>query len=151
MESPAATTTILMVEDEEFVRTVTAEVLQAAGYRVLTATDSTAAVRIYARHPEVDLLLTDIILPGESGWALAARMLRLNPNLPVLYMTGYPEQMSFDEHKKECLRKPFSSKLLLQKLKSMLEGIANQSELETAEADTAASCPPEFGRAIMMR
>ena len=94
---------------------------------------------------------TYAIEPGESGWALAARMLRLNPNLPVLYMTGYPEQMSFDEHKKECLRKPFSSKLLQQKLKSMLEGIANQSELETAEADTAASCPPEFGRAIMMR
>jgi hypothetical protein len=67
--------TILLVEDEAFVRDVTREILQAAGYRVLTAGDGVAAKRLYDQfESEVALLLTDMILPGESGGELAAGM-----------------------------------------------------------------------------
>src|SRR5690349_3389703 len=86
--------TILLVEDEDFVRNVTREILRTAGYRVLTAGDSATADRRYEEFgTEVDLLLTDMILPGETGAELAARMRQQKPGLKVLFVTGYPDQI----------------------------------------------------------
>lgn len=112
--------TILLVEDETFVREVASEVLRAAGYRVLTAKNAVEAMQIYGSGFEIDLLLTDVVLPGETGPALAERLRRANPRLPVLLATGYGEQMA-RETSEECLAKPFSSEELLGRVRQLLE------------------------------
>lgn len=114
--------TILLVEDEGFVREVTGEVLVSAGYRVLTAINSSEAVAIYEkRRGEVDLLLTDVVLPGENGNALARILQRRNPSLVVLLMTGYGDQMAARETKYECLAKPFSGRVLIERVRQILD------------------------------
>jgi two-component system, cell cycle sensor histidine kinase and response regulator CckA len=114
--------TILFVEDETFVREVAGEVLRSAGYRVLAARDAAAALRAYdLEGGDVDLLLTDIILPGESGRALAGKLKRKSPRLKVLLMSGYSEQMGLQETDAgSCLPKPFSVATLLQKVGQVL-------------------------------
>jgi len=114
--------TILLVEDEAFVRDVTCEVLRAAGYRVLAARNAVEALGQYDQwRSEVDLLLTDVILPGESGRLLARKLRRDNPELKVLLVTGYMEQMgSREAEHEECLAKPFSSGVLLGRVRQTL-------------------------------
>ena len=111
---------ILLVEDETFVREVASEVLRGAGYRVLTARNAAEAVQIYEKGFEFDLLLTDVVLPGETGRMLADRLHRENPRLPVLLATGYGEQMARGASE-ECLAKPFSSEDLLQRVQQLME------------------------------
>jgi len=114
--------TILLVEDEAFVREVTGEVLRAAGYQVLSARYAVEARRAYEAHVgAVDLLLTDVILPGETGRALAARLRREIPELKILLISGYAQQMGLQaEGSEECLAKPFSAGVLLRKVRQML-------------------------------
>lgn len=114
---------ILLVEDEVFVREVTSEVLRSAGYRVLTAKNAVDAEQVYLRRcGEVDLLLTDVILPGENGRSFAQRLRLTHPTLQILLVTGYAEQMGLPEdgHEK-CLAKPFSTRKLLEKVKEMMQ------------------------------
>jgi DNA-binding response OmpR family regulator len=114
--------TILLVEDEPFVREVTCEVLRSAGYRVLTAKNAMEGAGIYdARRGAVDLLLTDVVLPGETGRTLAGRLRRHDPGLKVLLVSGYSEQMSLsDSLQEELLGKPFSSEVLLRRVEELL-------------------------------
>lgn len=114
--------TILLVEDEPFVREVTREILQSAGHRVLCATTAAEAATLFSElSTEVDLLLTDIILPDENGRVSAANMLRHNPDLKVLYVSGYPDQIgALQVSGDDCLPKPYSSDQLLQKVAAML-------------------------------
>jgi len=115
--------TILYVEDEAFVRDVTCEVLRSAGYRVITAKNAKEAMRYYdACRGEVELLLTDVVLPGETGHALASKLRGEDPDLKVLLVTGYGEQMGRRgaEHE-ECLAKPFSTEVLLQSVRHLLD------------------------------
>jgi CheY-like chemotaxis protein len=116
--------TILFVEDEAFVRDVTCEVLRSAGYRVLSAKNAAEALVSYdVRRGEVELLLTDVVLPGETGLALAGRLRREDPDLKVLLVTGYAEQMGKREEKhEECLAKPFSTEVLLRSVRRLLDG-----------------------------
>lgn len=115
--------TILFVEDEVFVREVTCEVLRSAGYRVLTAKNAAEARGIYERSgSEVGLLLTDVVLPGETGRVLAERLRRENPELKVLFVTGYAEHMGLSEAThEEYLAKPFSTSVLLQRIRQILD------------------------------
>ncbi len=115
--------TILFVEDEAFVRDVTCEVLRSAGYRVLAERNATEGIRTYDAHRgEVELLLTDVVLPGETGLALAGRLRREDPELKVLLVTGYAEQMGRREAKnEECLAKPFSTEALLRSVRRLLD------------------------------
>ncbi len=115
--------TILLVEDEIFVRKVTCEVLRSAGYRVLTAKSAAEALQVYeGNSASVDLLLTDVVLPGETGRSLARRLRRENPELKVLFVTGYAEQMGLVEEERErYLAKPFSSRVLLRRLRLMFD------------------------------
>jgi CheY-like chemotaxis protein len=113
--------TILYVEDEGFVREVTREVLQAAGYYVLAAKDAAEAMALYREHCcGIDLLLTDVVLPGESGRALAARLKRQDERLKVILASGYGEQMANEEISEQCLPKPFSREVLLQRVGELL-------------------------------
>ena len=122
--------TILLVEDEAFVRNVTHEILQAAGYRVLTAGNGIAAKRLYDEFgPEVDLLLTDMILPGANGGELTARMRRQNPGLTVLFVTGYADQIvALKDAGEEYLLKPFCREVLLRKVAGLMHEPGMQAE-----------------------
>jgi two-component system, cell cycle sensor histidine kinase and response regulator CckA len=115
--------TILLVEDEAFVREVTCQVLRAAGYQVLTASNAAEALQLYdQRSDEVELLLTDVVLAGESGRALAYRLRQQNPELNILLVTGYAEQMGLQEAMcKEILAKPFSTGTLLHRVRQLLD------------------------------
>jgi two-component system cell cycle sensor histidine kinase/response regulator CckA len=121
-ETRPAVGTILLVEDEAFVRDVTCEVLRSSGYRVLVARNAVEAQRQYDQwRGKVDLLLTDVILPGESGRLLAGKLKQANPELKVLLVTGYLEQMgSREADQEECLAKPFSSGVLLGRVRQTL-------------------------------
>jgi CheY-like chemotaxis protein len=116
--------TILLVEDEEFVRRLTGEVLQSAGYVLVIAASAADALKICRKYSEaVDLLLADVVMPGLSGRELAAEFRNLYPSGEVLLMSGYPEQLalcSLSAGKQKYLAKPFSVDLLLQRVREML-------------------------------
>ena len=122
-ETLGGTETILLVEDEAFVREVTSQVLRSAGYCVLTAKNAVEAIHVYDQcSNEVDLLLTDVVLPGETGRVLAARLRQENPALNILLVSGYAEQMGLqDGDQEECLAKPFSSEVLLRRVRQQLD------------------------------
>jgi PAS domain S-box-containing protein len=90
--SPGAT--ILLVEDEDAVLRMTAQVLSRAGHRVLSATTPGQACALFKEHgPDIDLLLTDIVMPEMHGPALAERLLAQRPDLRVLFVSGYSDVM----------------------------------------------------------
>jgi two-component system cell cycle sensor histidine kinase/response regulator CckA len=97
--------------------------LRSVGYRVLIAGNADEALGAYREYPgAVDLLLTDVILPGETGLTLAARLRREDSALKVLFVSGYAAQLGLCESgHAECLAKPFSTGALLQKVKQMLD------------------------------
>jgi two-component system cell cycle sensor histidine kinase/response regulator CckA len=89
---PAAT--ILLVEDDAPIRNMTAQVLSRAGYRVLAAASPGEAFSIFEAHaPEIDLLLTDVVMPEMRGTALAERLVVRRPGLRVLFVSGYSDTM----------------------------------------------------------
>ncbi|MGA9563887.1 MAG: response regulator [Candidatus Korobacteraceae bacterium] len=84
--------TILLVEDEAAVREVTREALEMGGYHVLTADGAVAATHIVCdESTAIDLLLTDVIMPGMNGPELARQVRAIRPGLATLFMTGYAE------------------------------------------------------------
>ncbi len=116
---------ILLVEDEAFVRKVTTEVLEAAGYRVLVARNAAEAVEISGRCPApLNLLLTDVVLPGKNGIELAKEISALNREIRVLLISGYAGQLALSRSSEvqEYLAKPFSTQALLSKVRQLLEG-----------------------------
>lgn len=112
---------ILFVEDAPFVREVTADILRLNGYDVMVAKNADEAVRMYdGCCGEVDLLLTDIVLPGESGRALAKNLRKRNPRLKVLLVSGYPDQVIAQETRDECIAKPFNAATLLNRIGQLI-------------------------------
>jgi two-component system cell cycle sensor histidine kinase/response regulator CckA len=117
--------TILLVEDQVFVRQATAEVLESAGYRVLLAGSAAQAGTVYRQCLEgVDLLLLDVVLPGTSGRELAAEFAVLCPQIRILLMSGYIEQLTpeLGHYRKQYLAKPFSTPILLCRVREALDG-----------------------------
>jgi PAS domain S-box-containing protein len=92
-ENTAGTETILLAEDEEMVRNLAREILTMHGYTVLAAANSEEALFICRQHQgPIQLLLTDVVMPGMSGKELAEQVARLRPDMRVLYMSGYTDQ-----------------------------------------------------------
>lgn len=122
--------TILFVEDEAFVRDVAGEILRVAGYYVLRARSAEEAVGAYKEcDGKIDLLLTDIVLPGGNGCTLAGELRREDPAIKVLFITGYVEQMEMHgpgNNSDECLPKPFSAQALLQRVRHVLDETGKQ-------------------------
>src|SRR5712692_3692034 len=82
--------TILVVADEAELLAMVREILEGTGYRILEASDAEAALRIAASHADsIDLLLTDVMMPGMSGYALAQQVSRDRPETKILYMSGF--------------------------------------------------------------
>lgn len=117
--------TILLVEDEGFVRKVTAEVLESAGYKVVIAHSGADALAAYRRlSAPIDLLLADIVMPGMSGRDLATEFESLCPRTRILLMSGYAGQLASCLSSlcgKTYLAKPFSARILLIKVREVLD------------------------------
>jgi len=117
--------TILLVEDEGFVRKVTAEVLESAGYRLVIARSGAEALAAYRRlSAPVDLLLADVVMPGMSGRDLADEFESLCPHARILLMSGYAGQLAWchlSPHGKTYLAKPFTVRILLRKVREVLD------------------------------
>ncbi|MBZ5597503.1 MAG: response regulator [Acidobacteriia bacterium] len=110
--------TILLVEDEDFVREVTCEVLQSAGYRVLKARNAVEAAVAFRGHREqVRLLITDVVMPGQNGRDLARELRSVCPGLKILFVSGYPDNViardAGEERASFYLPKPFSAQSLV--------------------------------------
>ena len=117
--------TILLVEDEGFVRNVAAEVLESAGYKLVIARSGTEALDGYRRLSKpVDLLLADVVMPGMSGCDLAAEFESLCPRTRVLLMSGHTGQLARchgSAYGMTYLAKPFSVRMLLKRVREALD------------------------------
>jgi CheY-like chemotaxis protein len=117
--------TIMLVEDEEAVRTLAACVLKEAGYTVIEAANGVEALQVLDGHKaKIDLLLTDVIMPQMGGKELARGFRAKLPSAPVIYMSGYTGQEPLLDESKEdhaFLQKPFMATELLRKIRDVLE------------------------------
>ena len=122
----AGAETILITEDEPGVRAAARTVLSRLGYRVLEAESGDAALRVASSHPgTIDLLLTDVVMPGMNGRVLAEQLTRLRPGLRVVYMSGYPNRVIVRQGILEpglaFLAKPFTPRTLGEKVRETLD------------------------------
>jgi CheY-like chemotaxis protein len=123
---PTGSETILLVEDEPIVRGLVHEVLRLSGYAVLTAPQGDEALRLCEQPLEtIDLLLTDVVMPGMGGRELAERAVALRPTLKVLFMSGYTDDAvvrhGVSTAEMAFIRKPFKSAALARKVREVLE------------------------------
>jgi PAS domain S-box-containing protein len=118
--------TVLVVEDESVVRGLVVEVLDELGYHALEAADGPAGLDILRGKKRIDLLVTDIGLPGLNGRQLADAARLTRPGLKILFMTGYAENAAlaqgFLEPGMEMITKPFPIETLANKIRTMIEG-----------------------------
>jgi DNA-binding NtrC family response regulator len=122
--------TILLVEDESPVRTLTGRMLERVGYRVLSAATPADACALFDAHAgEVTVLVTDVVMPEMHGPALAQRLVAQRPDLRVLFMSGYSDAMpeSPGTRRMAFLQKPFVSAHLV----AAVEALLNTTIFET--------------------
>jgi DNA-binding NtrC family response regulator len=116
--------TILLVEDEPFVREATCSILQGAGFQVLSAVDAREAMKVYeTRKRGIDLVMTDMVLPGCSGEDLGRDLRKQSPQLVVLVTSGYgnPDyETENPEARMYFLAKPYSRRALVEKIEKIL-------------------------------
>jgi two-component system cell cycle sensor histidine kinase/response regulator CckA len=118
---------VLLVEDEESVRQLVRETLEAKGYKVLEADNGEAALQMVSGHSgKIDILITDVVMPGMSGRELSARMCASRPQTKVLYLSGYTEDAIVHEGVVDpgtaFLQKPFTLQALSRKVREVLDG-----------------------------
>jgi PAS domain S-box-containing protein len=116
--------TILLVEDEPTVRRVTRRILESAGYEVIEAENGEHALRMWSvRASEIDLLVTDMVMPLLTGRELATRLRQLAPSLPVLFTSGYTEQdpLTLVSDPSAFVAKPFLPSTLLSAVSRVLQ------------------------------
>lgn len=127
-EFPTGTEVILVVEDEETVRQMIRRTLVLNGYQILTASNGLDALAIFEAHQEIDLVISDIIMPEMNGRELSERLKRLRPDLKILFMSGYTDDVTM-HHKIEnaatgFIQKPFTIEALGQKVRAVLDNPA---------------------------
>jgi two-component system, cell cycle sensor histidine kinase and response regulator CckA len=127
--------TILLVEDETFLLEVTCEILESAGYRVLKTRNAAEAISAFRQFRTiVRLLMTDVVLPGQNGRDLANDLRSICPDLKIIFISGYPENVvtrhGIQEDGMFYLPKPFSLQTLTRKVRQVLE----QEETEESNA-----------------
>jgi signal transduction histidine kinase len=112
--------TILVVDDEEMLLNMGQTILSAFGYKVLTANNGQRALDLFqSSNTPIDLVVTDLVMPGMSGRELTERLRRLAPNVPILATSGYVRPQGSSEEE-AYLRKPFTSQELLRKVRQTL-------------------------------
>ncbi len=119
------TGTILIVEDEVMVRAVAERALARHGYTVLTAENGEAALEILAREDQVDMMISDVVMPTMDGPTTVRAARKMHPKLPILFISGYAEEQlrkSIDIPNVAFLAKPFSVQQLAETVRDTLEG-----------------------------
>jgi PAS domain S-box-containing protein len=121
--------TVLLVEDEEAVRHVLVRELRLAGYTVLEAADAREALPLGEHYTEpIDLLVTDVVMPGMKGPQLADKLISARPDMQVLFISGYSEPITLaNNHEPHLLRKPFSPSELT---RAVRKALAHAADLE---------------------
>jgi hypothetical protein len=123
-EHRSAGETVLVVEDEPVVRSVVVEMLQDEGYRVLEAVDGPSGLAALRGEPVIDLLVTDVGLPGMNGRQLADQARETRPDLKILFITGYAESVAMAEGfllpGMEMITKPFDLDVLSRRIRTMV-------------------------------
>ena len=124
--APGGRETVLLAEDDDALRGFVARVLDQAGYTVLRANSAAAALQITREHaPPIHLLLTDVMMPGLSGKALADTLATLRPEVRVLFMSGYADEILGEREEAASdvplLAKPFSAEQLLTQVRERLD------------------------------
>ena len=117
--------TVLLVEDSDVVRAVVAKMLEEGGLTVLQASGGEEALAFARRgDAQIDLLLTDIVMPEVSGVELADRLERERPDVRILFMTGYAEEVVVNEgilgKGRECIGKPFTQEQITRRVRKIL-------------------------------
>jgi len=143
-ELPRGTETILLVEDEESVRTITRIVLERSGYRVLEAVSGFEALKLWDTvASEVDILITDVIMPdGVSGPQLAGDLHKKKPSLKVIFQSGYGGEVIGEmreflrQTNSYFLQKPCSRKAMLRAVRRCLDGLPPLAEQFPTDASS---------------
>lgn len=126
MMLPAGSETIVVVEDERQVRELVQEILQAQGYTVLTAADGEEGLRLCTEYDgPIDLLLTDVVMPGLSGPEMAQCILPVHSTIKVVFMSGYASDAIGDHGVLDpgtaFLHKPITPDILIGKVRERLD------------------------------
>jgi two-component system cell cycle sensor histidine kinase/response regulator CckA len=124
-EIPSGTETVLLTEDEADVREIARQFLESGGYTVMEAGDGAEGIKLFRANPgAIDLLVTDMVMPGMTGQELAVTLQRENPSLSVIFMSGYSEhaatEMADADPNVRLLTKPFSRASLLRAVREIL-------------------------------
>lgn len=121
----AGSETVLVVEDSDGLRELAKRMLERRGHKVLVAANAEEAVRLFEGNGSIDVLLTDVVMPGASGPDLTRQLLERRPSLKVIYMSGYTEEAIVHHGVLNpgvaFLHKPFSSEALGQKIREVLD------------------------------
>ncbi len=118
---------ILVVEDEDMVRAVAERALARQGYNVTTAEDGERALEVIGKKQDFDLIVSDVVMPGMDGPAMARELRMTLPDIPVLFMSGYAEEQirkSIDLERVHFLPKPFSVEQLAEAVRAVLSSKA---------------------------
>ena len=126
-ELPMGSETVLLTEDEQDVREIAREFLESGGYRVIEAKDGAEAIELAAQHRgQIQLLVTDMVMPGMTGQELAVQLQSEHPGLCVVFMSGYSEhaatEMANADPSVRLLTKPFSRAAILRTVGEILRG-----------------------------
>jgi CheY-like chemotaxis protein len=117
--------TILVVEDDPNVRAYVVEALSGVGYRVVEAGDAEAALLVFASTPGIQLMLTDVVMPGMNGRALADAIRQSHPSVKTLFMTGYSRNAIVHQGRLDpgvsLIQKPFSQASLAARIRTLLD------------------------------
>jgi DNA-binding NtrC family response regulator len=121
----AGAETVLVVEDAEGLRKLARRLLQRQGYTVLVAANADEALRLFERNASIDVILTDVVMPGASGPELTRQLIERQPALKVIYMSGYTEEAIVHHGVLKpgiaFLHKPFTSETLGRKVREVLD------------------------------
>jgi two-component system, cell cycle sensor histidine kinase and response regulator CckA len=126
MQGSTRSETILLVEDEETVRRLTCDILSSSGYEVLIAKNGEEAIDICKRHRgNIDLMLTDVVMPGMNGKQAAESVMSHREPMQVLYMSGYTDdaivRQGVLDPGTNFIEKPFTAQGLIWKVREMLD------------------------------
>jgi len=118
--------TVLVVEDDVTVRGLVLEVLQDLGYTAIEALDGPSGLEVIGSPRRIDLLVTDVGLPGMNGRQMAEQAMAKRPGLKVLFITGYAENAAFGnghlDHDMQMMTKPFAVDALAKRIRAMIQG-----------------------------
>jgi CheY-like chemotaxis protein len=125
VDLPGGEETVLLVEDEDTVRNLCSRTLGELGYQVMQARSGAEAVEAAGRADRIDLLLTDVVMPGMSGKELATRLVLHHPEMKVLFMSGYTDNAIVHhgvlDEGVSFIGKPYTPSALARKVRQVIE------------------------------